>query len=239
MQLPTADRIDTIIDALTYPDDYSLNNKNIENLQAEIDGYSKLHPDNEVLSRLLLAQALIHYQNNNDAEAINFANAAINHGCNYEVAYNVLDTLSGNTEFKQSNTGTVYEDPIGGPFKYIVNFYANYFNFSGRARRAEFNYFIIYYILALFTLGFIDGLIGAVSNEPAGYGLFSTIFWLFNLIPYFALLTRRLHDINLSALAILFLLVPIAGLLLVILLIFKPGDSDSNKYGPNPKYYIE
>lgn len=94
MLLPNTDRIDKIIDALTYPDDYGMNEHILNNIQKEIDELDAKISTDDIKGKLLLAQALVHYQNNNDTDAINFANAAINHGCNYQVAYDLISTLN-------------------------------------------------------------------------------------------------------------------------------------------------
>lgn len=239
MELPDTDRLDKIIDALSYPDEYGINQDMLVKIQKEIDAFNKQTLDDNTVGKLLLAQALVHYQNNKDAEALDFANASISHGINYQIAFDLLNTLGNPNPTQQSSTSTVYEDPIGGPFKYIVNCYANYFNFRGRARRAEYNYFNLYFILTTFFIAFFDGMIGTVSNEPSGYGLFATIFWLINLPPFLALVSRRLHDTDINGWWTLLSLVPLFSIVIGIICVFNPSNSDTNRYGPNPKYYIE
>ena len=65
--------------------------------------------------------------------------------------------------------------------------------FSGRAQRAEYWYFILFYILIFIGLSFIDGMTGSFSAE-AGIGLLGGLYSLALLIPSLAVGVRRLHD---------------------------------------------
>ena len=65
--------------------------------------------------------------------------------------------------------------------------------FSGRATRAEYWYFTLFNILALFVLAIVDGVIGSFNAE-AGIGLLGGIYSLAVLIPNIAVSVRRLHD---------------------------------------------
>lgn len=94
MQLPTIAKIDKILDMLAYPDDYDLDDKKLDKIQKEIDSYDVDTIDNQVYSRLLLAQALLHYQNGQDQEALDFANSAINNGLDYKIAYDLVNNLN-------------------------------------------------------------------------------------------------------------------------------------------------
>ena len=62
-------------------------------------------------------------------------------------------------------------------------------------------------------------------------GIAQTIYSWGALIPGLALTFRRLHDGGYSGWAYLWLLLPIAGSLIFLLIIFWSSDAD-NKYGP-------
>lgn len=110
----------------------------------------------------------------------------------------------------------------------------NYAVFGGRARRKEYWYFILFNLLALLGLGFIDGVIGTIDLE-SGMGLLSGIYSLAVLIPSIAVSVRRLHDTNRSGWWFLLYLIPfIGGLILLIFMVMDSQQSD-NQYGPNPK----
>jgi uncharacterized membrane protein YhaH (DUF805 family) len=106
--------------------------------------------------------------------------------------------------------------------------------FSGRSRRKEYWFFVLFVVIISIVLNIIDGLIGAYDRSM-GVGLLSTIFSLAILIPSIAVSVRRLHDINRTGWWILIALVPLVGW--IVLLVFHLQDSTpgTNRYGPNPK----
>ncbi|MBY4593996.1 DUF805 domain-containing protein [Ottowia caeni] len=109
-----------------------------------------------------------------------------------------------------------------------------YATFSGRAQRAEYWYFVLFYILILFGLTLIDSITGSYSAE-SGMGLLGGIFTLLLLIPSIAVGARRLHDTGRSGWWLLIALIPLVGA--IVLLVFTVQDSTpgENQYGPNPK----
>lgn len=119
-----------------------------------------------------------------------------------------------------------------------VNWYIEvlkkYTVFSGRARRKEYWFFVLFNVLVSIALTFIDGVTGTLSAE-SGVGLLSGLYGLAVLVPSIAVGVRRLHDIGRSGWWLLIVLVPLLGVL--VLLVFAVLDSQpgSNEYGPNPK----
>ena len=109
-----------------------------------------------------------------------------------------------------------------------------YADFSGRAQRAEYWYFVLFYILFFIALAIIDGLIGSY-NHAIDIGLLGGIFMLAMFVPSLAVTVRRLHDTSRSGWWILISLIPLVGG--IILLVFTCLDSapGGNAYGPNPK----
>ena len=107
--------------------------------------------------------------------------------------------------------------------------------FSGRSRRKEYWYFVLFTVLISIALSIIDGLTGTYESS-AGVGLLSGIFSLGILIPSIAVSVRRLHDIDRTGWWILISLVPIIGW--IVLLVFHVQDStpSTNRYGSNPKF---
>ena len=106
--------------------------------------------------------------------------------------------------------------------------------FSGRARRKEYWFFVLFNLIISLVLTFIDSALGTL-NEETGYGLLSGVYSLAVLIPSLAVAVRRLHDTGRTGWWLLIGLIPLIGL--IVLLIFfvqdsKPGD---NEYGSNPK----
>lgn len=110
---------------------------------------------------------------------------------------------------------------------YVEVLTKKYAQFSGRARRSEFWFFVLFNFIASMVLGFIDGFIG--------YQILSGIYSLAVLVPSIAVWVRRLHDTGKSGWWLLLALVPIVGV--IVLLVFAVMDSvaGENQYGANPK----
>lgn len=107
----------------------------------------------------------------------------------------------------------------------------NYANFSGRARRAEYWWFVLANIVVYIVLSVI---IGGVSDALGG--LLSLLYYLAVLIPSIAVGIRRLHDLGKSGWYLLIALIPVVGA--IVLLVWAATDSQrgSNQYGVSEKY---
>ncbi|MDZ7900208.1 MAG: DUF805 domain-containing protein [Arcicella sp.] len=68
----------------------------------------------------------------------------------------------------------------------------NYANFNGRARRSEYWFFTLFNTIAMIALVILAAIIG-------NFGFILVLIYLLGIIvPLFALITRRLHDIGKS-----------------------------------------
>ena len=117
---------------------------------------------------------------------------------------------------------------------WFVEALKKYAVFSGRSRRKEYWYFILFAASISIVLNIIDGLIGAYERT-AGVGLLSTIFSLAILIPSIAVTVRRLHDTDRSGWWVLISLVPLIGWIVLLVFTVQESTPGSNRYGPNPK----
>ena len=101
--------------------------------------------------------------------------------------------------------------------------------FSGRARRAEYWYFLLFNLIVVIVLSIIDA---AAGTNP----LLTGIYTLAVLLPSIGVAIRRLHDTGRSGWWILIALIPLIGA--IVLLVFYVQDSEGgvNVYGPNPKF---
>lgn len=106
--------------------------------------------------------------------------------------------------------------------------------FDGRARRKEYWFFILFYIIFALALVFIDGMTGTY-NEEYGVGVLSGFFILAMLIPNIAVAVRRLHDTDRSGWWILISLIPLIGGIWFLVLMVLDGTPGQNQYGPDPK----
>lgn len=101
--------------------------------------------------------------------------------------------------------------------------------FNGRARRKEFWYFTLFH--AIFCIGFTVLKLVAYEGGKAGVlildGLY-LVYFLALLIPWWAVLIRRLHDVDYSG---WWVLVPVVPLVLAM----QDSSPGENRFGPNPK----
>jgi uncharacterized membrane protein YhaH (DUF805 family) len=119
-----------------------------------------------------------------------------------------------------------------------VNWYLEvlkkYTVFTGRARRKEYWFFVLFNVLIIVLLVMVDGLLGTF-NEEAGVGLFSGLYSLAVLIPGIAVLVRRLHDIDRTGWWALIGLVPFVGGIVLLVMAVLDSTPGENRFGPNPK----
>jgi uncharacterized membrane protein YhaH (DUF805 family) len=112
-------------------------------------------------------------------------------------------------------------------------FIQNYANFEGRARRAEYWYFVLFNFVLTFGVimfGVVFAFLGGFLLYPL-LGLYS----LATFIPNLAVIVRRLHDTGKSGATILIALIPLVGPILLLIYLVTEGDVGPNKYGPDPK----
>ena len=109
-----------------------------------------------------------------------------------------------------------------------------YAEFSGRARRAEYWYFVLFYLLIYIGVTIIDRILGTYSST-AGVGLLQTLFSLSVLIPSIAVGIRRLHDTDRSGWWLLIAFIPLIGAIVLLIFTVQEGTSGDNQYGPDPK----
>lgn len=100
--------------------------------------------------------------------------------------------------------------------------------FSGRSRRMEYWFFVLFNLIVSFVIGFIEGLFGSPGIVGLMYA--AAVF-----IPSIAVTVRRLHDTGRSGWYILLMAIPLAGIVLWFIWMVADSDSGPNQYGPNPK----
>lgn len=118
-------------------------------------------------------------------------------------------------------------------FEAVSSGFRNYFNFNGRACRAEFWYFILFSVLASFVAMIIDALVfGIPLNE--GDGIVNVAVGVGLVIPNISVTARRLHDVGQSGWWQLAVLTIIGGIYPLTTWYCKAGDKGDNKFGPDP-----
>ena len=114
----------------------------------------------------------------------------------------------------------------------FISVFSNWNNFSGRACRSEYWYFLLSVFLIAFILTIFEVLIGIYSTE-IGYGPLSLIFQIIVISPSISLTSRRLQDRGISGWWQLLQLTIIAIPILIIIYML-PAKEDENKWGRNP-----
>ena len=112
----------------------------------------------------------------------------------------------------------------------------NYANFSGRARRKEYWFFVLFNVIFSIAAMILDNLLGLTFQDQA-YGPFYCIYGLAMFIPGLAVSIRRLHDIGRSGWYFLLALIPCVGGIILLVFDLTPGDVGENQYGPDPKEF--
>ena len=114
----------------------------------------------------------------------------------------------------------------------------NYANFSGRALRSEYWWWVVFVWIAGIIASIIDRALGWSIYETTMYGVqqssgpVAAIVSLAVLIPGLAVLVRRLHDTDRSGWWFWLVLIPIIGWIVLIIFLASSGTPGPNKYGP-------
>ena len=103
----------------------------------------------------------------------------------------------------------------------IQQCFKKYIDFSGRANRSEYWWFLLFLCLA-----------GLVLGRPQDN--LSIVFSVATVLPAVAAGSRRLHDTNKSGWLQLLWLIPVLGWLALIYLLAADGDVAANHYGEPP-----
>jgi uncharacterized membrane protein YhaH (DUF805 family) len=117
------------------------------------------------------------------------------------------------------------------------------FDFSGRATRREYWFFLVQLYAAFFLIVFLMGLaIGAtlpnqVKAGPAdaAAAMVMVILAILMLVPYLSASIRRIHDHDKTGWLFLLSLVPVAGWIFFLIMMLTPGTQGPNSYGADPR----
>lgn len=122
-------------------------------------------------------------------------------------------------------------------YKDVIKRYAE---FSGRARRKEYWMFVLLNVIISIIISIIDKAAGwNISLSSGEIGVLSLIYSLFIIIPSLAVSVRRMHDIDKSGWTLLFVLIPVVGSIILLVLHCKAGTAGENRYGSDPKETVE
>ncbi|GEM_PF-6831877 len=114
----------------------------------------------------------------------------------------------------------------------LCSFFTSLFSFSGRVSRMEYNIFLCVNALFSTLLGMTDGL--ALKIPGDGVPPLMTIYLAAAFIPLMSETARRAHDIGKDFSWALMSLVPLLGQGIMLVLMFREGESGANMYGDAP-----
>ena len=110
----------------------------------------------------------------------------------------------------------------------IQSVFSQYATFSGRARRSEYWFFVLFNYVISAALGFL-------GRYMVLFSILSGLYSLAVLIPSLAVTWRRLHDIGKGGGWYFFILVPLVGWIFLLVWLCRDSQPGQNAYGPNPK----
>lgn len=113
----------------------------------------------------------------------------------------------------------------------------NFLNFSGRARRKEYWYFVLVSALfafaAIFTFSFLEPYLSEDINQGLNY--FFVILFIAYFLVHFSVAVRRLQDSGKAGFYFFVFLIPLIGYILLLSYLVADGTSGFNRYGYSPK----
>ena len=112
-----------------------------------------------------------------------------------------------------------------------------YADFGGRARRSEYWFFQLFWVIVSFALAVVVATLGAVTQGSNAGGVIAGVIVIAvvaaAIVPGLAVTVRRLQDTDRSGWWYLISFLPLGG---IVLFVFTVLDSTpDNQHGPNPK----
>ena len=142
-----------------------------------------------------------------------------------------ISGVSENANEKTGVTNISVPAQSTSAFAYYLQCWNRYLQFSGRAGRSEYWYWVLFNVSSLVLLSLLD--VVAVPKGEMRYP-FSTAYLCLQFFPNWSVSVRRLHDMGKSGWWILFGLVPIVGFITLTVFTILGSEPGSNRYGPNP-----
>ena len=119
-------------------------------------------------------------------------------------------------------------------FESITTVFRKYAEFGGRAGRPEFWWFTLFSTLVTNLLGALTASVDGrqfdfslTANSFSGYVSFATVWGIIVLLPSLAVTVRRLRDAGYGWAPLLWLLLPLIGTIILIVLLAQPSSDSS------------
>lgn len=136
------------------------------------------------------------------------------------------------------------EPPLWAPYygisfrQAIGRFFKKYADFTGRAGRGEYWWWILASVIisvilqTITSAGISYDAYGNQVNSPVAVfgGVLLIVYVLGTIVPSLALAVRRLHDANFSGLLVLLLLVPFVGAIAVFVMTLMPSNPAGQRF---------
>lgn len=122
---------------------------------------------------------------------------------------------------------------------WIFKAFANTFDFRGRAQRAEYWWFLLFYVVATVVVDIMDRAFGTTLSDngrATGMGVIGILFVLFTLVTALSLGVRRLHDTGRSGWWVLLSFIPLIGGIVLLVWAAQDGTPGANRFGFDPKH---
>jgi len=115
----------------------------------------------------------------------------------------------------------------------ISSFFSKYATFSGRARRSEFWFAVLFTTLVSTAISIVWPSTTQYVNDIAiqQASVPSNLWQLAIFIPSIALSVRRLHDVGRKGTYYLFVLLPIVGWIVLFIQFLKDSEPAANAFG--------
>ena len=122
---------------------------------------------------------------------------------------------------------------ITQPFDYYTDAFYRYAEFSGRATRSAFWYFVLFDCLIGLGFSILDGAFHPTFFDHVDMTL-DSLYGLATVLPFLAVMVRRLHDTSRSGWNMLWVLLPFAGWIVLLVFLVQETRPEQNVYGPPP-----
>ena len=133
------------------------------------------------------------------------------------------------------------------PIKAYADFWKNYANFNGRARRSDYWYVVLAESVVGTVFGILAGIIMTVvynatwdDEAMAAVGAIAvgiiSLYSLATIVPHLSLSVRRLHDIGKGGVYLLLGLIPTVGSIIILVFCCTDSQPGINQYGTSEKY---
>lgn len=118
----------------------------------------------------------------------------------------------------------------------VTSALSKYASGSGRARRSEYWWFVLFVWLINLGVGLLSALTSDSSDPGLPVGVVAQFVVMIGLLlPLLALTVRRLHDAGFSGWWVLVGFVPFIGAIVLMIFAVLDGTHGPNEFGPDPK----